>query len=146
MHQSQFGGSAGLGVLFLRLALLVSLARSSIAQVNLTAQYDALTTLYSAVGGPSWVVNSGWTSPFAAAAHCSWPGIYCCPGSACPYPASVPFPGCTQECAVWGLWLANNNLIGRIDDNSIWERLDTLLLLNLQGICFLTLPAKQIAR
>ena len=146
MRPSQSGGPASLRIPFLRLTLLLGLTRSLGTQVvDLEAQRDALTTLFSAVGGPSWVVNSGWTSPFAAAAHCSWPGIYCCPGSACPYPASVPFPGCTKECAVWGLWLANNNLVSRIDNDSIWDRLETLLLLNLQGTC-LTLPARRIAR
>ena len=138
MHPS---GTAGLGVLFVRLALLSSLVGSLNAQLNLAAQHAALTRFYSAAGGQNWVVNYGWNTPYTGAAHCSWAGIYCCGGSACPYPTSFDFPGCTQQCAVWGLSLANNNLAGRIDDNSIWDYLDTLLILNLQGISCLALHA-----
>ena len=142
-HRSiHLSGTAGLGVLFLRFAILLGLAGSLTAQLDFRAQHDALTRFYTAAGGPSWVVNSGWGEPYSGAAHCSWAGVYCCRGSSCPYHTSFDFPGCTQQCAVWGLSLANNNLVGRIDDDSIWEYLDTLLILNLQGIDNLaTLPS-----
>ena len=123
-------GASTFAVLVTKFALLLTLVAPAFAQV-LLAQHNALAQLYAVAGGPTWVSNTGWNSPYSGADHCSWSGVYCCGGSMCP--GSLDFAGCTEPCAVWALSLANNNLAGHIDDDTIWDALDTLMALNLQG-------------
>lgn len=101
----------------------------------LERQRNALSSFYSLVGGSNWTSNSRWTAePWTAdsgAIHCSWSGVYCCPGPACNY--TRVFTGCTNTCAVTALNMANNNLVGRLDSAGIWEDLQSIQILNLQG-------------
>ena len=138
MHLPHPSLTASFGVLFfgLALTLLSCRARSSLAAASLQDQYTALTKLYSALGGQDWVSSSGWTNVVnstaaVAADHCSWQGIYCCGGALCP--ASSSIVRCTEPCAVWGIFLANNNLAGCLEDVEVWDDLDTVQVLNLQG-------------
>lgn len=101
----------------------------------LQGQHNALSNLFSVLGGPNWAIGSNWTAePWtgdSGAIHCSWSGVYCCPGSSCSY--SHGFTGCTNACAVLALNMANNNLVGRLDSAGIWENLQSMQILNLQG-------------
>lgn len=110
----------------------------------LERQRNALSNFYSLLGGSNWTSNSRWTvEPWTAdseAIHCSWSGVYCCPGPACNY-TSASF-GCTNTCAVTVLNMANNNLAGRLDSAGIWDGLQSIQILNLQGeYCLSVCPA-----
>ena len=109
-------------------------------------QHKALNQLYTALNGPSWYKYTNWVieaDPTAAspatAAHCTYSGVYCCKGGpphACPMPAGANFfTDCPIPCGVFGLSLANNNLVGKIEDadDSIWDALNTLAFVNMQG-------------
>lgn len=125
--------------LFLLIAVSLVLPPSAVAQLCdstcLQGQRNALSNLFSVLGGPNWASNSNWTAepwtPDSGAVHCSWSGVYCCPGPSCSY--SGGFAGCTNPCAVLVLNMANNNLAGRLDSAGIWENLRSIQILNLQG-------------
>ena len=125
--------------LFLSMAVSSVLPPFAIAQscdrACLQGQRNALSNLFSVLGGPNWTRHSNWTAePWtedAGAIHCSWSGVYCCPGPSCSYARA--FAGCTNPCAVLALNLANNNLVGRFDSAGIWENLQSIEILNLQG-------------
>ena len=101
----------------------------------LQKQRIALSHFYALLGGVNWTSNSKWTAePWPAdsgAVHCSWSGVYCCPGPTCNH--TFAFAGCANPCAVVALDMANNNLVGRLDSAGIWDDLQSIEILNLQG-------------
>ena len=106
-------------------------------------QHKALNQLYTSLTGPSWYKRTGWvieadpseTLPY----HCTYSGVYCCKGSgprACSMPpGAIFFTDCPTPCGVFGLSLGNNNVVGKIEDpnDEIWDALDTVAFVNMQG-------------
>ena len=108
-------------------------------------QHLALNNLYNALNGTAWVSNTGWggAASNTTATYCTWTGVYCCgaASSSCMPLHSAILTTCSTPCAVLGVSLANNNLVGQIADTNgdIWDALEALEFLNLQGIsCFRT--------
>lgn len=99
-------------------------------------QRNALSNLFSALEGPNWVRKPMWSAaPWTAdsgTTHCNWSGVACCPGPSCDYGRRNLSP-CTNTCAVVVLSLPNNNLVGRLDSAGVWEDLQSIEVLNLQG-------------
>lgn len=122
-------------------SLLLAFWGRSVA-FEISEQYNALTTLYTALNGSAWVSNTGWgdaLSTSGEANYCTWTGVYCCGASSCTVlPADAPVVSCTPCGAVVGLSLDNNNLVGQIEDSSgaIWDVMESLEFINLQGDCF----------
>ena len=125
------------GTLICYFTLLVTLATRSLAEQSYVStstgtQRVALQSFYAALSGSAWVSNTGWITD-APTTHCTWEGVYCCQGSGCESANGIT--DCTTPCGVVGLSLANNNLVGNLEDADglIWDALDTLEFLNLQG-------------
>ncbi len=125
---------------------------STAVAVDIFEQHLALNNLYDALNGTAWVSNTGWggAASNTTATYCTWKGVYCCyvASSSCVMPPhSAYLTTCSTPCAVLGLSLANNNLVGQIADSNgdIWDALEGIEFLNLQGIsCFK--PGCQIAQ
>jgi len=125
---------------------------STAVAVDIFEQHLALNNLYDALNGTAWVSNTGWggAASHTTATYCTWKGVYCCyvASSSCVMPPhSVYLTSCSTPCAVVGLSLANNNLVGQIADSNgdIWDALEAIEFLSLQGIsCFK--PGCQIAQ
>ena len=134
---SRSSSAASCVAMLLAIAVSFVLPPSAIAQScdDTCLQRNSLSKFFSVLGGPDWYNNSEWTAePWtedAGATHCSWSGVYCCPGPSCTYARA--FAGCTNPCAVLALNMANNNLVGRLDSAGIWENLQSIEILNLQG-------------
>jgi len=128
-------------ILSLQLLFLIQLSVGQTCNSScISDQQLALNNLYAALNGSAWVSDTRWNSaPTGGPEYCLWEGVYCCKGETdvcLTLPAdSAYITACTTPCAVVGLSLANNNLVGQIEDNAgtIWEVLDTLEFVNLQG-------------
>ena len=137
--------------LLLQFNVALLFSRKAVA-ADIYEQHLALNNLYDALNGTAWVSNTGWggAASNTTATYCTWEGVYCCyvASSTCVMPPySVYLTTCSTPCAVLGLSLANNNLVGQIADSNgdIWDALEAIEFLNLQGIsCFQ--PGCQIAQ
>ena len=126
-----------------RLLLYFNVALNVVSRTlaaDIYEQHLALNNLYDALNGTAWVSNTGWggAASNTTATYCTWTGVYCCyvASSSCIMPAnSVYLTTCSTPCAVLGLSLANNNLVGQIADSNgdIWDALEAIEFLNLQG-------------
>ncbi|DBB15937.1 TPA: hypothetical protein ACH3X3_003311 [Trebouxia sp. C0006] len=113
---------------------------SRAAAADIYEQHLALNNLYDALNGTAWGSNTGWggAPSNTTATYCTWKGVYCCYVASSPgcMPAnSLYLATCSTPCAVLGLSLANNNLVGQIadSDGDIWDALEAIEFLNLQG-------------
>ena len=127
-----------------RLLLQLNVALTCVsraAAADIYEQHLALNNLYDALNGTAWGSNTGWggAPSNTTATYCTWKGVYCCYVASSPgcMPAnSLYLATCSTPCAVLGLSLANNNLVGQIadSDGDIWDALEAMMFLNLQGI------------
>lgn len=127
--------------LLLHINVALTFFRRAVA-ADIYEQHVALNNLYDALNGTAWDSNTGWggAPTNTTATYCTWKGVYCCyvASSTCIMPSnSVYLTTCSTPCAVLGLSLANNNLVGQIADSNgdIWDALEAIEFLNLQGIC-----------
>ncbi|DBA80596.1 TPA: hypothetical protein ACH3X1_007856 [Trebouxia sp. C0004] len=114
---------------------------SKAVTADIYEQHLALNNLYDALNGTAWVSNTGWggAASNTTATYCTWKGVYCCsvPSSSCVMPPhSASLTSCSTPCAVVGLSLVTNNLVGQIADpnGDIWDGLEAIEFLNLQGV------------
>ena len=137
--------------LLLQFNVALTLFRRAVA-ADIYEQHVALNNLYDALNGTAWDSNTGWggAPSNTTATYCTWTGVYCCYVASSPscMPANgLSLTTCSTPCAVLGLSLANNNLVGQIADSNgdIWDALEAIEFLSLQGIsCFK--PGCQIAQ
>ncbi|DBB03723.1 TPA: hypothetical protein ACH3X3_011034 [Trebouxia sp. C0006] len=125
--------------LLLHINVALTFFRRAVA-ADIYEQHVALNNLYDALNGTAWDSNTGWggAPTNTTATYCTWKGVYCCyvASSTCIMPSnSVYLTTCSTPCAVLGLSLANNNLVGQIADSNgdIWDALEAIEFLNLQG-------------
>ena len=125
------------------IAVLLLLCGAAVSALDCTpgstcfsSQAAALQEFYTALGGPTWRLNTNWLSTRVPGQHCAWTGVYCCAGcSALGSSGAFLQTTCSTPCSVIGLNLPNNNLIGELAgiDATVWQQLTTVEFIDIQG-------------